>query len=62
MVTLTNSLKYQVDMSGVTVNNVEATDAGYYGCSSNCNQMSSDVIDYYLHPTCEQIRKNQSRS
>ena len=28
-------------MNSITINNVDATDAGFYACSSNCNQMNS---------------------
>ena len=38
-------------MSGsITINNVQATDAGFYTCSSNCQQVRYDQISYYLQP------------
>jgi len=50
MVMLNNSRKYQIEMSAITINNVQATDAGFYACSSNCNQMKADQISYFLQP------------
>jgi len=50
MVMLNNSRKYQVEMSAITINNVQATDAGFYACSSNCYQMKADQISYFLQP------------
>lgn len=54
MVMLNSSMKYNVQGGSLTINNIEATDAGFYGCSSNCNQMRSDLIDFYLIPMCKQ--------
>lgn len=53
MVMLNSSLKYQVTSGAVTITNVQATDAGFYACSSNCDQMKSDQISYFLQPMCE---------
>ena len=44
------SLKYQVMSGSITINNVQATDAGFYTCSSNCQQIRYDQISYYLQP------------
>jgi hypothetical protein len=53
MVMLNNSRKYQITGGMVTINNVQATDAGFYACSSNCYQMRLDQINYYLQPMCK---------
>lgn len=45
------SQKYQVTSGQITINNVQATDAGFYTCSSNCQQIKYDQISYYLQPT-----------
>ena len=45
------SLKYQVTSGSITINNVQATDAGFYTCSNNCQQIKYDQITYYLQPT-----------
>jgi hypothetical protein len=50
MVMLNNSMKYTIEVGALTINNIETTDAGFYACSSNCYQMKSDNIDYYLAP------------
>lgn len=55
MVMLNNSLKYQVTSGSVTISNLQATDAGFYACSSNCDQMRSDQISYFLQPMCKYI-------
>ena len=53
MVPLNSSLKYQLQSGGaITVVNVQASDAGYYACSSNCLQMKASLISYYLQPMC----------
>lgn len=51
MVMLTPSYKYQIQSGIVVVNNVQATDAGFYTCSSRCDQVTYDQISYYLQPT-----------
>ena len=53
MIMLNNSLKYNVMPGSITINNVQATDAGFYACSPNCDQMRSDSISYYLQPMCK---------
>ena len=51
MIVLNTTSKYIVGTNSLTVNNVDASDAGFYACSSNCNQMNSDQMDFYLIPT-----------
>lgn len=51
MVMLTPSFKYQVQSGMIAINNVQATDAGFYTCASRCDQVTYDQIAYYLHPT-----------
>lgn len=52
MVNLFNSPKYQVSGSGsIGIANVQATDAGFYACASDCNQMRLDQVSFYLQPT-----------
>lgn len=50
MVPLNQSAKYQIAMGSIVINNVQATDAGFYACSSNCYQMNINQISYYLQP------------
>lgn len=45
------SLKYQIMSGSITINNVQATDAGFYTCSSSCDQIRYDQISFYLQPT-----------
>ena len=52
MVPLQNSRKYQIQPGSIIINNVQATDAGFYACSSNCEQMRIEQISYYLQPMC----------
>ena len=51
MIALTPSFKYQVAGGYLVVNNVQATDAGFYTCSNRCDQVTYDQLGYYLHPT-----------
>ncbi len=53
MVPLNMSSKYQLQMGSITVNRVQATDAGYYACANNCYQVQSGQISYYLQPMCK---------
>ena len=53
MIILNTTSKYTVGMNSITINNVDATDAGFYACSSNCNQMNSAQMDFYLVPMSE---------
>lgn len=55
MVTLTPSYKYQIQTGFVAITNVQATDAGFYTCSSRCDQVTYDQIAYYLHPTSKHL-------
>jgi hypothetical protein len=50
MVPLSASRKYQFQGSRLMIQNVQPTDAGFYSCSTNCNQMKSDTISLYLQP------------
>lgn len=50
MVYLNSSAKYQVMPGSIAVTNVQPTDAGFYACSNDCNQMKLDQISYYLQP------------
>ena len=52
MIMINTTSKYTVGMNSITINNVDATDAGFYACSSNCNQMNSNLVDFYLMPMC----------
>ena len=47
------SRKYDVSGSSIGINNVKATDAGFYACSSDCRRMKIDQISYYLQPMCK---------
>lgn len=51
MVYLNSSRKYQISPGSIGLTNVQATDAGFYACSSDCNQMKIDQVSYYLQPT-----------
>lgn len=51
MVRLNSSLKYQISAGSLTISNVKDTDAGFYTCSGNCQQMQWDQIAYFLRPT-----------
>ena len=53
MVYLNSSAKYQVMPGSIAVTNVQPTDAGFYACSNDCNQMKLDQISYYLQPMCK---------
>ena len=55
MVMLNQSMKYQINMGSITINNVQPTDAGFYACSQNCWQMKSDLISYYLQPMSKSL-------
>lgn len=57
MIMINASNKYQVEMGSLTIRNLEKTDAGFYACSSNCAQMKSENIDYYVQPTSKQHYK-----
>lgn len=50
MAYVNSSLKYQVNSGSIGINNVKATDAGFYACSSNCKTMRMDQVSYYLQP------------
>jgi hypothetical protein len=52
MVALNMSAKYQIQMGLITITQVQATDAGFYACSGNCNQMQANQISWYLQPMC----------
>lgn len=50
MIVIPGNLKYQISSGSLTISNVQATDAGFYASSSNCNSMNSDSIAFYLQP------------
>ncbi len=53
MAMLNSSLKYTVSQGSIGIQNVKATDAGFYACSNDCRQMKIDQISYYLQPMCK---------
>lgn len=53
MAYVNSSRKYEVTGNSIGINNVKATDAGFYACSSDCRRMKIDQISYYLQPMCK---------
>lgn len=50
MVMINQSRKYEITSNSILINNVQASDAGFYTCSASCQQIKSDQILHYLHP------------
>ncbi len=50
MAYLNTTLKYQINPGSIGVNNVKATDAGFYACSNDCYKMRIDQVSYFLQP------------
>jgi hypothetical protein len=50
MIIINSTLKYSATFGSLTINNIERTDAGFYACSSTCQNMRADSIDFYVQP------------
>jgi len=62
MVAITPSYKYQVQSGYVVISNIQATDAGFYTCSSRCDQVTYDQLNYYLQPTTNGVPIDTSQN
>jgi hypothetical protein len=54
MVEIQRSSKYLYEYNALVINNIEASDFGFYACAHSCDRMNSDYIDYYIHPIGKQ--------
>ena len=56
MVIIPGSFKYKIDKDWLTVYNLQPSDAGFYACVRNCSSITSEGIDYYVHPISKKLK------